>query len=226
MKQKILLFISAILFLSIQSALALPVEWQFFNDYGTSGNTNVGTSVAYFDETSTYSLTAYGYDNGLDANILENNRGNNEQGLGISGNGFAEINKNEILKIDLGGNYLSMTNWSINFNSVDGKENALLFVSNNGTIAGNTFTLLSPDLDLNIDQSVSNTWLSFTADAQYLFIMEDYAATDGLDGRSGDDVLVKGLKAEVAPVPEPATLLLLGGGLAGLALYRRKQKKS
>jgi hypothetical protein len=29
---------------------------------------------------------------------------------------------------------------------------------------------------------------------------------------------------EIAPVPEPATFILLGSGLAGLAFYRRKRK--
>lgn len=48
----------------------------------------------------------------------------------------------------------------------------------------------------------------------------------GFDGniRLGDGFYIGGLAATVAPVPEPATLLLLGSGLAGLAFYRRKKK--
>lgn len=42
---------------------------------------------------------------------------------------------------------------------------------------------------------------------------------------TGDSVTPIGNEAPVAPVPEPATMLLLGSGLAVLAIGARKKKK-
>jgi len=50
----------------------------------------------------------------------------------------------------------------------------------------------------------------------YQFMDSSLSGSFSLDFQSGDDV--------PAPVPEPSTVLLLGGGLAGLAFYRRKRK--
>ena len=38
-----------------------------------------------------------------------------------------------------------------------------------------------------------------------------------------EDAYLTGFSAEVAPVPEPSTLLLLAGGITGLFFYRRKK---
>ena len=70
----------------------------------------------------------------------------------------------------------------------------------------------------------------FVGDSHYLLTGFDLSFLgDGTDfyshftmGCGNDNLMGQGT---TAPVPEPATMVLLGSGLVGLALYRRKMKK-
>lgn len=73
------------------------------------------------------------------------------------------------------------------------------------------YALYSPDMNLSL------------FDPNDLFVVE--FQFDGLNN-GGEEFFLTGaaVPGGVEPIPEPSTLMLLGAGLLGLGLYRRRQK--
>jgi hypothetical protein len=100
-------------------------------------------------------------------------------------------------------------------------QNLDVIVSGNSTDLNRTVTAYSTS---NLNTILSNYSFSFIADSTVTQVSFDDVSTISLytDGYL-DNVVVQ--QAPVA-VAEPASILLLGSGLAGLAVLRRRAKKS
>lgn len=206
------------LLLATGSVNAAVVQWDFFGKGGwdappgpnscvatprSTNNCNLGTTASYTE--SGYTISFAGFTDGgaspdVATAIVENNRGSSDMGLGVLG-GNDEVDLNQYIQIDLGAAYASLTNWMVMFDSIDGTEQSWLGTQQH---IGNLLVT-----------TTGQTWLAFTPMSQVI-----YFSTGGPG--SSEDTLLKALKAETRAVPEPASIALLGFGLAGFGFRRRR----
>lgn len=214
-------------------SMASATTWNFGGAFGSLGPDEVLTvgsdsltaaAFTYAEPSGVATYTA--------ATLMRRNEAPDDIGLGVcnsgdgagcttitSGNGDNnEIDNNgslrDLIRLDFGS---SKTGLSVTLASVDGLtgnvDNYAIYASNSATAKLSTLVALTGSQStggINPTVNIAGSW-------RYVFV------TTGSGAWGDDDFLLKSATASNT-VPEPASLLLTGSGLAGMAIRRFRQK--